>query len=178
MSFTGSVIDCDDSCSLFTFHFLPHGHGERYVRLQQVCVLCLYHIIPMCSLRKLFPPKYSVAVIQCRHMPCQFAMTFQWLLSSRNEHCPVHLSILVSHHLHSDLCVHLFCFFHNLHLSHPHCECVSIAIFFSYMILRIQFRINCLLPLLAAVNLPTNTCCAGGYLSTPPSPPHTELVTC
>ena len=36
-----------------------------------------------------------------------------------------------------------------------------------------------LLPPLTAVNLPTNMCCAGQYLvSTPPLPPHTELVTC
>ena len=46
----------------------------------------------------------------------------------------------------------------------PLMVCVFYCYFFSYVILRVQFWIDCVLPPSAVVYLPTNTCCAGGYL--------------
>ena len=116
-----------------------------------------------------FPPKYSVAVIQCRHTPCQFAMMFQQLLSSRMERCPVHLSMLVSDHALWSVCTSF------LLLPQPPSfwPCVFYCYFFSDVILRIQFWIDCVLPPSAVVNLPTNTSCARGYLVS--TPPHHHL---
>ena len=42
LSFTGCIIDSHNSCCHFTFGFLSHWHGDRYVSVQQVCVLCQY----------------------------------------------------------------------------------------------------------------------------------------